>query len=270
MRWIQSLGLAVAALVITNACADDAVRGVGRMMIDAGEALGDWHARDADASMGAGGNGNSSPNNIHDGGALSDAGQMLVDAGRAMIDAGRDQARDASAETPPTAANGSRIKLRRTTNAGADGTRYVEPFLSYYDTMLDVACTPHYTTTDGKQRCVPQPGLSAVPVVARFADADCTSRLAYDAEGTCEAGAYGYESSNNVTSECGSTGREITRTAYRFYRLGAKHTGKEYAKDAQGMCKPAAAVAGNHPYLVGAEMQPNEFVEFTTTTEDLP
>jgi hypothetical protein len=270
MGWFKSLALAVAALVIINACGDDAVRGVGRMMLDAGEALGGRAAQDPNAGTGSsnmGGKGSSYEG--RDGGVLSDAGRMLADAGRALVDAGREQVRDASADTPPTATSGSRIKLRRNTYAGSDGTRYEEPWAAFFDSSLGVSCSP-YTTSDGKQRCVPQLGVSAAGISTVFADASCTDRLAIVPVPACDASAarFAYETSSEKT-QC--SGREVTRSFYRFYRLGAQHTGSVWTKDYQGVCKSAsAAIEGYQYYPLGAEMQPSEFVEFTATTEDVP
>jgi|GEM_PF-5810776 len=257
MQFVKLVFASMVSVVVVNACADNAVREVGRTLVDAGEALGGRSAGNPDHGDGG--------SNGHDAGLLAEAAQGLVDAGTAMMDAAREQVPDAQADMPLTATSGSRIKLRRTTNVGSDGTRYEEPWLSYYDSTLGVSCQM-LATTDGKQRCVPMPSASA-NVAARFADARCTVRLAL-MRGTCNAPTYAYGSDDTTTTQCEGTGMEVTRSTYRFYRLNGAHTGQEYGKDNQGVCKANAATEGYWSYLLGAEMQPSEFVEFTSTSAD--
>jgi hypothetical protein len=259
MRFIKLVFASTVSVVVVNACADNAVRDVGRTLVDAGEALGGRSAGDPDHADGG--------STERDAGLLAEAAQGLVDAGTALMDAAREQVPNARAETPLTATNGSRIKLRRTTHAGSDGTRYEEPWLSYYDSTLGVTCQV-LPTADGKQRCVPQPSAAA-NVAMRFADASCTVRLALMRE-TCNAPTYAFGSDDSSKTQCEGTGIEITRSTYRFYRLSGAHTGQEYGKDNQGVCKPTAATEGYQSYLVGAEMQPSEFVEFTSSSVDVP
>lgn len=259
MRFLKFVLASTVSVVVVNACADSAMRDVGRTLVDAGEALGGRSAGNPDHGEGG--------SHGRDAGLLAETAQRLVDAGTAMMDAAREQMPDARADMPLTATSGSRIKLRRTTNTGSDGTRYEEPWLSYYDSTLGVSCQV-LTTTDGKQRCVPLPSASA-NVATRFADGSCTVRLALMRE-TCNAPTYAYGSDDTAKTQCEGTGIEVARSTYRFYRLSGAHTGKEYAKDTQGVCKATAATEGYRPYLLGAEMQPSEFVELTSTAADVP
>jgi hypothetical protein len=97
---------------------------------------------------------------------------------------------DAAAETPPVATNGTRIRLRRQLQVGADGTRY-EVGLSYYDQMLQTECTL-VPASDGKQRCMPVGGASATPA-AVYSDSQCMQPLAGTT--TCGTTSYVYTGS---------------------------------------------------------------------------
>jgi hypothetical protein len=266
MRFMKIVIGSAAGLIIVNACADAAVRDIGKVMVDAGEVLGGRPADDVANSNIHGGHGGDGSSG-RDAGVLADAGQLLIDGGRALIDAADKQVPDAAAHVPLAATNGSRIKLRRSTFAGSDGTRYEEPWLSYHDTMLEIECT-NMPASDGSLRCMPQPGVTASPISTRFADAGCKSRLAI-VGGSCEVAQYAYESGSAKT-QCDSVGREVERAFYRIYRLGAQHTGQQYEKDTQGSCKVASAFESKLFYVLGAEMQPSAFVEFTNTVTDVP
>jgi hypothetical protein len=266
MRFMKTVIGSAAVLIIVNACADAAVRDIGKVMVDAGEVLGGRPAGDVANSNVQGGRG-SDDSNGRDAGMLADAGALLIDGGLALIDAADQQVPDAAANAPLAAVNGTRVKLRRSTFAGADGTRYEEPWLSYYDSMLKIACT-NMPSSDGTLRCMPQPGVTASPISTRFADAGCTSRLAI-VGGTCEVAQYAYES-GTAKMQCDSMSSEVERNFYRIYRLGAQHTGQQYEKDSQGSCKVASAFESKRFYVLGAEMQPGAFVEFTSTVTDVP
>lgn len=254
MRFTNIVIGSAAALVIVNACADAAVRDLGEAMVDAGEVLAGRPASNVVTRN-------------SDAGVLADAGQILIDGGLALIDAADQQVPDAAASAPLAAINGSRIKLRRSSFAGSDGTRYEEPYLSYYDSMLGIACT-NMPSSDGTLRCMPQPGVTASSISTRFADAGCTSRLAI-VGGSCEVAQYAYESGTAKT-QCDSQGREVERNFYRIYRLGSEHMGQHYEKDSQGSCKAAGPFDSKRFYVLGAELQPSAFVEFTNTVTDVP
>lgn len=157
--------------------------------------------------------------------------------------------------------NGTRIELRRTSWDGDDGTYFQNPWLSYYDTDLGVACSV-LKASDGTLRCMPIPDAHAS---GYYSDAACTSRLAYASASACTTLTF---VSVNVLTACGPTSYST-----RSYRVGSEYTGSVYSLTGGvdgGTCYAIDRPAGAHPlFSMGAEITPSQMVEFTESTDSL-
>lgn len=249
-RFCLVAGGAAGGLMLVEACSEP----VGEMLVDAGTAM-----------MDAGKPGLDAGSNGKDGGLLSDAGDLLSDAGRLMQDAGmalmdagsniKDGGSDALAQPASlTAKSGTRIQMRATARNGADGS--VQPgYVAPYDTQRDEPCLIALAS-DGKMRCLPTatgiPGNST----AYFSDSACTQPVFAASDAVCPPKyVYGLET---VSASCGNT----SGSAYRFYAIGAKHSGNYYVKSGTA-CTSTAQTAGLVWYARGAEIPSSSFVEFT-------
>lgn len=276
MRCAKVLLSSVLALVVINSCADEAQRGLGRAMVDAGTVLGGRTAREAGSggavnggrggiggrgSIGGRGGGQSSERDAGSavardggGGLLADAGQALVDAGKAMIDAAREQVPDAAAEAP-TSTDGTRIKVRRIIEVGADGMR-ADIGLRWFDDTLQAECSP-ITAADGKRRCMPLSGVAFAS--GYFANAECTVPLV--ASQTCASPLFAL-ASTTVTTQC-----QTNESRYNLYRVGSQHSGQLYAKNSGGACITSSTPPGYAHFVRGNEVPPADMVEMTTNFE---
>lgn len=185
-------------------------------------------------------------------GACSDeVSKMMMDAGQALMDAGAAMDDAAAAQGGSGFKNGSRIQMRSVLMAGTDGSQTASSPMPF-DTMLGVSCSVQ-RASDGKLRCLPS--LPQLGGVAYFADAGCTQRLALQSC-TDQAPAYWLDLIGGLSCTA-----ETVVGAYRVFRVGAEHTGAVYSRVTS--CAPATRPA-ERTYLVGVEVAPSSFVEFTS------
>lgn len=149
------------------------------------------------------------------------------------------------------AASGSRLKAKWLT--AEDGARQ---FQGFHDSARGEDCS-FLTATDGQRRCLPQ-GLSVNPNV--FTDTACTKPLAYGAKG-CAA----IQTATFAGSYCAAGD-----TKYAVHSVGKRFTGASlYTKSGTGCSASSADGWSAHDlYVLGAEIDPSEFVAANLTTEE--
>ncbi len=157
--------------------------------------------------------------------------------------------------------SGTRLRAMRELRTGDDGSVQQEWVTTFFDTKLGLTCwlSP---TADGQLRCLPVNGASMN--LPYFADSGCATQVAV-----------GFTSS----IDGGSTQDPIGPFAFlgyfgasqRYFQLGSTYSGPLYQWNGQGGLDAGTASCEAAPqvdhlaWFVGAEMQPAEFVRFTTT-----
>ncbi len=159
----------------------------------------------------------------------------------------------AGADADSALTSGTRIELRRTSYTGDDGTYYANPWTSYYDTGLGVACNIG-RTSDGSTRCIPSAdgyvsgyhadAACAVPIVVLTGA--CATTPAFFVEGVAATG-------------CALPG--YTRT----YRAGNPYAGDAYIKSGDN-CILVTLSDGYRAFSLGAQLMPSQLVVFTEAT----
>lgn len=259
VRAVGATSTAALALILADACAvpaGDAMMRAGEAMIDAGAALGDDDASVHPDGSSLGEHPDDGPQSDAGGSLLADAGAAMRDAGAAVRDAGmaaHDAGSEAMAQVASLFRSGSRIEVRVAISKGADGSQSAG-YPSLFDTQIGAPCSVS-VTVDGKQRCVPTGAY-----VVYYADANCTTQLAYDtAPSACGTSAPSFA---RLAEDINITGCAVS--AVRVFRVGAAHTGKVYGGAPNSCVDVSGSVSKPwRPYRLGAEVPAASFVEFT-------
>ena len=148
--------------------------------------------------------------------------------------------------------SGSRLEAVRETWAGADGSRYSPLSYKFRDRALDIDCFAGIAS-DGKMRCLPE--TSATVYSYYFTDSGCTSRA-------------------TLLPTCGQADRYArywpqvcAESRSRYFLITGPASALYYAGTRAGMpyCDPVTPSApdGYAWYVLGSEVPPTDFVEFT-------
>ena len=153
--------------------------------------------------------------------------------------------------------NGSRIQLRYAVTDFADGSHFVSPVPTYYDTKLGTTCSVR-VASDGKPRCVPISDNWVYRSKTLFQDASCVNPVGYMTTGGCAP-----RTDQRFVSDSTPLACDI---GFKFSMVNAAIARTDIYINDKGMCRKTMSTDFNAfnerdtYFTIGAQLEAEDFV----------